>query len=106
LNYWKFDSGSQWRRSLTEKIEKNEKISEFLIQDKELPLQYYSSIGIISSYLPKNAVYIGEGSNTMDIGRTIIKHEEPRLKLDAGTFGVMGVGMPFAIAAKLHYPDR
>jgi 2-hydroxyacyl-CoA lyase 1 len=42
----------------------------------------------------------------MDIGRTIIKHEEPRMKLDAATFGVMGVGMPFAIAAKLHYKER
>ena len=76
------------------------------MNDKELPLQYYSAIGIIAKHMPKDSVYIGEGSNTMDIGRTIVKHEEPRLKLDAATFGVMGVGMPFAIAAKLHYNTK
>ena len=38
----------------------------------------------------------------MDIGRTIINHDNPRLRLDAGTFGTMGVGIPFALAAKAH----
>ena len=42
----------------------------------------------------------------MDIGRTIIEHENPRLKLDSGTFATMGVGMGFSIAAKLVYPDK
>ena len=36
----------------------------------------------------------------MDIGRTILMHQEPRKRLDAGTFGTMGVGLPFCIAAK------
>ena len=44
--------------------------------------------------MPKDCVYIGEGSNTMDIGRTIVQHENPRLKLDSGTFATMGIGMP------------
>jgi len=51
-------------------------------------------------------VVIGEGSNTMDIGRTIIQHEYPRRKLDSGTFATMGVGMGFCIAAKLAYPTK
>lgn len=36
----------------------------------------------------------------MDIGRTIIMHDKPRKRLDAGSFGTMGVGIPFCIAAK------
>jgi 2-hydroxyacyl-CoA lyase 1 len=36
----------------------------------------------------------------MDIGRTIIMHDNPRKRLDAGSFGTMGVGIPFCIAAK------
>jgi len=50
--------------------------------------------------LPSDLLLIGEGANTMDIGRTMINHEDPRLRLDAGTFGTMGVGIPFALAAK------
>lgn len=36
----------------------------------------------------------------MDIGRTMINHNFPRHRIDAGTFGTMGIGIPFAIAAK------
>jgi thiamine pyrophosphate-dependent acetolactate synthase large subunit-like protein len=76
------------------------------MNDQSLPLQYYSSIGIIQSYIPDDAVVIGEGSNTMDIGRTIITHSLPRSKLDSGTFATMGVGMGFCIAAKAIHPNR
>jgi len=42
----------------------------------------------------------------MDIGRTILDQHLPRSRLDAGTFGTMGVGLGFAIAAQLYHPDR
>ena len=35
----------------------------------------------------------------MDIGRTMLQSYLPRHRLDAGTFGTMGVGCGFAIAA-------
>lgn len=35
----------------------------------------------------------------MDIGRTVIPQTEPRTKLDAGTYGTMGIGIPYAMAA-------
>lgn len=42
---------------------------------------------------------MSEGSNTMDIGRTILMNVDSKQRLDAGTFGTMGVGFGFAIAA-------
>lgn len=41
----------------------------------------------------------------MDIGRTMLHNDLPRHRLDAGTFGTMGVGPGFAIAAALHCRD-
>lgn len=41
----------------------------------------------------------------MDIGRTILMNGDPRHRLDAGTFGTMGVGLGFAIAAALYCKD-
>lgn len=41
----------------------------------------------------------------MDIGRTILLNSYPRHRIDAGTFGTMGVGLGFAIAAALYCKD-
>lgn len=41
----------------------------------------------------------------MDIGRSILLNDLPRHRLDAGTFGTMGVGLGFAIAAALYCRD-
>lgn len=40
----------------------------------------------------------------MDIGRTIFTHEKPLRRLDAGSFGTMGIGIPFVLAAKAVRP--
>ena len=61
---------------------------------------------IIEDWLPENAIIIGEGANTMDIGRTQMANRSPRNRLDAGTYGTMGIGMGFAIAAAVVNPDQ
>lgn len=49
---------------------------------------------------------ISEGANTMDTSRAILNHRLPRHRLDAGSFGTMGVGTGFAIAAALYCRDH
>ncbi|GAB0491659.1 hypothetical protein MMPV_002913 [Pyropia vietnamensis] len=46
-----------------------------------------------------------EGANTMDIGRAVLTHERPRCRLDAGTWGTMGVGLGYALAAAVVRPE-
>lgn len=41
----------------------------------------------------------------MDIGRTVLNNYLPKKRLDAGTWGTMGVGMGQAIAAALCQPN-
>ena len=77
-----------------------------MIDDNSAPTNYYRAFKDISAWLPKNAVIIGEGANTMDIGRTQMPNSEARLRLDAGSYGTMGIGMGFAIAAAVAHPDR
>jgi len=36
-----------------------------------VPMTYYSSYDVINRYIPKDSILVGEGANTMDIGRTI-----------------------------------
>jgi oxalyl-CoA decarboxylase len=42
---------------------------------------------------------VSEGANTLDIGRNLIGMQKPRHRLDTGTWGVMGVGLGYAISA-------
>ena len=42
----------------------------------------------------------------MDIGRTVLRNYLPKSRLDAGTFGTMGVGFGQTIAAKAVFPER
>lgn len=55
------------------------------------PLNYYAVFKHLSDCLPENCIIASEGANTMDIGRTMLLNNKPRHRLDAGTFGTMGV---------------
>ncbi|KRX02477.1 hypothetical protein PPERSA_10094 [Pseudocohnilembus persalinus] len=100
------NKNQEWKNILADKIAKNKKVSQDLMNFNGTPMTYYSSLNVINQYLPDKFIYIGEGANTMDIGRTIINQIEPRTKLDAGTYGTMGIGLPFAIAAQIVHPER
>lgn len=43
--------------------------------DPVVPMTYYSSYSVIKEYIPKDTILIGEGANTMDIGRTVFEHD-------------------------------
>ncbi|XP_074623239.1 2-hydroxyacyl-CoA lyase 1-like [Acropora palmata] len=92
---------SSWRRELREKVEGNKTRNEELANESSVPMNYYQVYGQLKTFLPFDCVVVNEGANTMDIGRTMIPNHLPRKRLDAGTFGTMGVGTGFAIAASL-----
>src|ERR1700730_12370591 len=77
-----------------------------MTDDDSSPTNYYRALKDLRRWVPRSAVIIGEGANTMDIGRTQLPNAAPRLRLDAGTYGTMGIGMGFAIAAAVVHPDR
>ena len=49
---------------------------------------------------------ISEGVNTMDVGRSVLIQTEPRTRLDARTWGTMGVGLGCYIVAVVASHDR
>ncbi|XP_072781777.1 2-hydroxyacyl-CoA lyase 1 isoform X4 [Taeniopygia guttata] len=107
---WKYPSNSEWWQKLRAKIKNNEERSKGLALQKSLPMNYYTVFHHIRELIPKDCILVSEGANTMDIGRTMLPNFYPRQRLDAGTFGTMGVGLGFAIAAAMvardHTPGR
>src|SRR5215831_4923123 len=65
------------------------------------PMNFSSALRAVRNALATNPdVYVvNEGANTLDFGRNIIDMNAPRHRLDSGTWGVMGIGMGYAIGA-------
>lgn len=57
----------------------------------------------LSSEKEGDVVYVAEGANAMDISRSSFTVEHPRMRLDAGTYATMGVGLGYAVAAYAAY---
>jgi 2-hydroxyacyl-CoA lyase 1 len=103
---WFYPKDTPWHAAIAEKSAANARQIMPMIDDNSTPTNYYRALKDISAWTPSNAVIIGEGANTMDIGRTQLPNVAPRLRLDAGSYGTMGIGMGFAIAAAVVHPDR
>jgi len=65
------------------------------------PMNFSSALRAVRNALASQPdVYVvNEGANTLDFGRNIIDMNQPRHRLDSGTWGVMGIGMGYAVGA-------
>ena len=65
------------------------------------PMDFYSALGAIEACSPtsRRSYLVNEGANTLDIARNVIDMRLPRKRLDSGTWGVMGIGMGYAVGA-------
>ena len=103
---WSYPADTPWRRSIAEKIASNRAAIESMAADDSKPMNYYRAFRDIKAVIPRDAIIVSEGANTMDIGRTQLNNYEPRTRLDAGSYGTMGVGFGFAVAAAVVQKDR
>ena len=103
---WSYPAETAWRKELAKSGAANRAAVEAMEHDASVPMGYYRVLAEIRDQVPRNAMLVCEGSNTMDISRTVLPNYDARERLDAGTFGTMGVGLGFAIAAAAVHPDR
>ncbi len=92
---------SGWTDELAAKKAANvEKMSGHLAAAHE-PMGFYGALRAVRDVLADHpdAYLVNEGANTLDLTRDVIDMHKPRHRLDAGTWGVMGIGMGYAIAA-------
>ena len=65
------------------------------------PMDFHGALGALKGIIKDrpDAILVNEGANTLDLARGIIDMYQPRKRLDVGTWGIMGIGMGFAVAA-------
>ena len=92
---------SAWTKAIADNKQHNtERMAARLNADPN-PMNFSSALRAIRDTLAKNKdVYVvNEGANTLDFTRNIVDMYEPRHRLDTGTWGVMGIGMGYAVGA-------
>ena len=110
LQGWQYDNSSPYIKALNTSIQKNVTAAAKKAESRSIPMTYARVFSVIKNSLNKlsppeegNIVHVSEGANTMDISRSVFSIEKPRLRLDAGTYATMGVGLGYAIAAFCAY---
>jgi oxalyl-CoA decarboxylase len=90
-----------WTGAINERKQKNlAKMAQQLLGNS-LPMNFHGALGALRTIIKErpDAILVNEGANTLDFARSIIDMYQPRKRLDVGTWGIMGIGMGFAIAA-------
>ncbi len=103
---WQFPQDSEWLQTVRSEARQNADAVTAMMQEETSPLGYYRALRSINEVLPKDAIFVSEGASTMDISRTVIDQHLPRTRLDAGSFGSMGLGHGFAIGAVVSNPGK
>ncbi len=92
---------AEWLDAIAERKNKNvAKMAETLAKNPT-PMNFHSALNVVRDIVKANpdAILVNEGANALDFTRSIVDMYKPRKRLDVGTWGVMGIGMGFAVAA-------
>jgi oxalyl-CoA decarboxylase len=94
---------AEWLEAVATTKQKNtERMAARLNADPN-PMNFSSALRAVRTALATKpeAYVVNEGANTLDFARNIIDMYEPRKRLDSGTWGIMGIGMGYAIGAAI-----
>jgi oxalyl-CoA decarboxylase len=90
-----------WLDAIAERKSRNiAKMAETLAKNPT-PMNFHSALNVVRDIIKANpdAILVNEGANALDFTRSIVDVYDPRKRLDVGTWGVMGIGMGFSVAA-------
>jgi len=92
---------ADWTRSVTAKREENVAKMAPRLMNNNTPMDYHGALGVLRTIVKErpDAILVNEGANTLDLARGVIDMYQPRKRIDVGTWGIMGIGMGYAIAA-------
>src|SRR6188472_57826 len=99
---------TEWINAVKTKREENiAKMAPRLMSTRS-PMDFHGALGALRTVIKErpDAIFVNEGANTLDLARGAIDMYQPRKRLDVGTWGVMGIGMGFAIAAAIETGKR
>ncbi|WP_019170975.1 oxalyl-CoA decarboxylase [Pseudaminobacter salicylatoxidans] len=94
---------ADWLAAINAKKDENIGKMASRLKKNSTPMDFHGALGALRTVIKErpDAILVNEGANTLDLARGVIDMYQPRKRLDVGTWGVMGIGMGFAIAAAI-----
>src|SRR5262249_22818673 len=92
---------AEWVGAINARKEENIAKMASRLMKNTAPMDFHSALGALRTVIKErpDIILVNEGANTLDLARGVIDIYKPRKRLDVGTWGVMGIGMGFAVAA-------
>ena len=92
---------ADWTAGIADRKDKNLSKMAAQLAARPSPMNFHSALSVVRDQVKArpDAIVVNEGANTLDFTRSIVDMYEPRKRLDVGTWGIMGIGMGFAVAA-------
>ena len=92
-----------WVKAVNDAKIPNDEKMKVKLSNTDLPMDYFCALNAVKKITDKyqDLYVVNEGANTLDDCRNVIDMYKPRHRLDCGTWGVMGVGMGYAIGAAI-----
>ena len=96
-------ASADWIKAVTTKRDDNIAKMAPKLMNNNVPMDYHGALGVLRTIVKErpDAILVNEGANTLDLARGIIDMYQPRKRIDVGTWGIMGIGMGYAIAAAI-----
>jgi acetolactate synthase-1/2/3 large subunit len=95
-----------WIEALREKDRAARQSLEATLNSPAVPIHPLRLCKEIRDFVNRDATLVVDGGDILSFARISLESYEPRHWLDAGTFGCLGQGLPFALAAKLARPHQ
>jgi oxalyl-CoA decarboxylase len=94
---------SDWLKTVAAKRDDNIAKMAPKLMNNNSPMDYHGALGVLRQIVKErpDAMFVNEGANTLDLARGIIDIYKPRKRIDVGTWGIMGIGMGYSIAAAI-----
>jgi oxalyl-CoA decarboxylase len=94
---------ADWVGAVNAKKEENIAKMAPRLMKNSAPMDFHGALGALRAVIKErpDAILVNEGANTLDLARGVIDMYKPRKRLDVGTWGVMGVGMGYAVGAAI-----
>ena len=95
-----------WRASLATKEREARATLEAEGASAAVPISHYRWAAEIARVVTPDTLVVGDGGDVVGCASKLVPLSRPGQWLDPGPFGCLGVGPPFALAAKLLHPER
>lgn len=94
-------ASADWSGAVTKKRDENIAKMAPKLMNNNSPMDYHGALGVLRTIIKErpDAMLVNEGANTLDLARGIVDMYQPRKRIDVGTWGIMGIGMGYCIAA-------